>query len=287
MELVLVGDKPLATAAHLSFDWGTNALVIDATRLLFACPLDLAGLVATAHWASSVSMAVTLRLPTDSNTASYLQRMDVLQLMPSRTRVIGRVPPDARTDLRSRLLEVTPLSPANVDSVAEKLGRLITAFYADYSEAAGHVIYRACGELLANATEHGVSATGAFVAAQTYTGGTTEGPRMEFAICDTGIGVLNHLRQNAAYNYLTRDEVALSKAIKAGVSGIGADRGNGLSDLIDDTRHHGQLQFEMRSGRGEIKVVGSPASSSKTSNDRPDQTPGTWAWLAHWIPVRE
>lgn len=285
MELVLVGDKPLATAAHLSFAGGTSALVIDATRLLFACPLDLAGLVATAHWASSASMAVTLRLPTDSNTASYLQRMDVLQLMPSRTRVTGRVPPDARTDLGSRLLEVTPLSSANVDGVAEKLGRLITAFYADYSESAGHVVYRACGELLANATEHGTSDTGAFVAVQTYTGGTTGGPRLEFAVCDTGIGVLDHLRQNARYDYLTRDELALSKAMEAGVSGVGADRGNGLSDLIDDTRHHGQLQFEMRSGRGEIKVTGSPEASSEKLNDRLDQTAGTWAWLAHWIQI--
>ena len=129
--------------------------------------------------------------------------MDVIRLMPSRTRVVGRVPPDARTDRRGRLLEVTPLNTSNVDGVAEKVGRLVTAFYADYSVTAGRVVYRACGELLANAAEHGTSSTGAFIAAQTYTGTTTEGPRLEMAICDTGVGVLKHLRRNPKYSHLT------------------------------------------------------------------------------------
>ena len=43
--------------------------------------------------------------------------------------------------------------------------------------------------------------------------------------------------------------------------------------------------FQMRSGRGEIKVSGLPESSGGNLRDRPDQTAGTWAWLAHWIPA--
>lgn len=282
---MLVGDKPLATGAFLSFDSGTSALVIDATRLEFARPLDLAGIVATANWAASESMTVAFKLPVEPNAASYLQRMDVIRLMPSRTRVVGRVPQDARTDRRGRLLEVTPLNASNADDVAEKVGRLVSAFYADYSVAAGRVVYQACGELLANAAEHGASSTGAFIAVQTYTGSTTEGLRLELAICDTGVGVLTHLRRNPKYSHLHRDELALEKSLEAGVSGAGNDRGNGLSDLITNTRHHGTLTFQMRSGRGEIKVSGTPETYSAELHDRPDQTAGTWAWLSHWLPV--
>src|SRR5579875_1190831 len=52
VELVLVGDRPLGEAAFLS-GAGSDSLAIDATKLTFACPLDLAGIVATAHWAAS------------------------------------------------------------------------------------------------------------------------------------------------------------------------------------------------------------------------------------------
>jgi hypothetical protein len=158
-------------------------------QLRFACPLDLAGIVATAHWASAESMSVALKLPWETTAASYLQRMDVMRLMPSRTRVAGRVSPEHRTDLQDRLLEVTPLTPENANDVGERLGRLVAAYYASYSDGIGRIVYRACGELIANAVEHGSSTAGAFIAAQTYTGGTTGSPRLEFAVCDTGVGV--------------------------------------------------------------------------------------------------
>ncbi|WP_435771393.1 hypothetical protein [Nocardioides sp. SYSU DS0651] len=287
MELVLVGDKPLATAGIMTFETGLDSLLLDATQLGFASPLDLAGLVATAHWASAESIPVTVKVPTDDSVASYLERMNVLRRMPSRTRVVGRVPTSPRTDLQGRLLEVTHLTEGNVDDVADQVGRLVTSFYADYSPTAGHVVYRACGELLANAVEHGRSVTGAFVAAQTYTGETTDAPRLEFAVCDTGIGVMNHLRRNPRHSHLTRDEIALSTALQAGVSGVEDDRGNGLSDLVDHTRHHGRIHFQMRSGRGEIRVCGNAETREQTLSDRPDQTTGTWAWLAHRMPTRE
>lgn len=122
MELVLVGDKPLVEAAVVTFDTGAEALLIDATRLGFACPLDLAGVVATAHWASAAAMPIALKLPQDPSVASYLQRMDVLRLMPSQTKFLGRVGREARADLRNRLLEVTHVTPENVDGVASSSG---------------------------------------------------------------------------------------------------------------------------------------------------------------------
>lgn len=284
MELKVVGSKPLSEAAFLSGE-GPDRLVIDATMLTFACPLDLAGIVATAHWASSDAIPVTLRLPHNLDMASYLQRMDVLRRMPPRTQILGRVPPDARADHRGSLMEVTPLDEKNVDDLLERLGPLITSFYGGQADA-GAVVFRACSELMGNATEHGVSEHGAFIAVQLHSGSTTADKRLEFAVCDTGVGVMNHLRSNPKYEYLTRDELAIAKAMEPGVSGIKADlRGNGLSDAIEQTRHFGRVDFQIRSGRGEVRVKGHPEGHSERQLSRPDQTSGTWAWLTHRLPA--
>jgi hypothetical protein len=282
VELVLVGRRPLADAAFLS-GAGSESLTIDATKLTFACPLDLTGIVATAHWAASGATRVALLLPSDPDAAAYLQRMDVLRQMPARTRIVGRVPPDGRTDHRGSLMEVTPLNERNVDDLSERLGPLVTGFYRDRSEA-GAAVFRACSELMSNATEHGVSERGAFMAAQVHTGRTTRSPRLEFAVCDTGIGIMNHLRQNPSYAHLYRDEVAIETAIQAGVSGVrSGSRGNGLSDAVTDTSRHGRVDFQIRSGRGEIRVAGTPEGHKSCMGDRPDQTSGTWAWLTHHL----
>lgn len=279
----MFGGQPLASGAYLSFEGGENSFLIDATKLEFACPLDLAGMVATANWAAAMDMKVTLKLPTkNSGVGTYLQRMNVLSLMPRGVRVVGRVLPDERGDRAHRLLEVTELaSDGQGDGVADKVGHLLTAYYANHSEAAGKAVWQACGELIANAVEHGMSATGAFVAAQTYTSAQSGGPRFEFAICDTGIGVLKHLKLNPRYQLLSRDCIAIERAMEPGVSGTGDDRGNGLSDLIEHTRRYGPIEFQMRSGTGEVTVTGSPESVRTSPGDRRDRTHGTWAWLVH------
>jgi len=276
-----MGCRPLAEAAFLSGD-GPDALDIDARGLEFACPLDLAGIVATAHWAAACAMRVTLRLPSDPAAASYLQRMDVVRRMPQRTQIRGHAPPDARTDRRGSLMKVTALNPGNVNDLSERLGPLVTSFYADRSPAAGAAVSRACGELIGNATEHGQGATGAFVAVQLYSGTTTDAPRLEFAVCDTGVGIPNHLRGNPEHSHLTRDELAIARAMKKGVSGVAADnRGNGLSDVIEDTRHHGRVDFQMRSSGGQVVVRGTPRGHKERPTSRQDRTSGTWAWLTH------
>jgi hypothetical protein len=285
VELVLAGDRPLAEAAFLSGS-GNYSLVINATKLTFACPLDLAGIVATAHWAASCEIRVTLELPTDPAATAYLQRMDVLRQMPTRTQILGRVPPDARGDHHGSLMEVAALNERNVNDLSERLGPLVTGCYRDHSEA-GAAVFRACSELIGNATEHGVSDRGAFMAAQVHTCRTSGLSRLEFAVCDTGIGIMNHLRHNPKYQYLTRDEVAIDKAIQAGVSGVtSATRGNGLSDVVSDTRRYGRVDFQIRSGRGEVRVAGTPENYKTSMSDRLDQTSGTWAWLTHYLPNR-
>jgi hypothetical protein len=228
-------------------------------------------------------MRVTLRLPTDPAAAAYLRRMDVVRHMPERTQIEGRLLPETRTDQRTSLMEVTALNERNVDDLSERVGPLITGFYSD-RPAAGAAVFRACSELMSNATEHGLSERGAFIAVQLHTGLTTGSARLEFAVCDTGIGIMQHLRQNPQYDYLIRDEDAIAKAIEAGVSGVAAGkRGNGLSDAISDTRKYGRVDFQIRSGRGEVLVAGTPGSHQTSRSHRLDQTSGTWAWLTHHV----
>lgn len=280
MNLNLAGRTPLAGGAFLNGQ-DPDELVLDATALQFACPLDLAGMVAWAHWAASSSMHVTLNMPHDQAMASYLQRMDVLRHMPSRSRIVGRVPPDTRSDRSGSLLEVNALNPDNVDDLAERLGPLVMGFYGNENEA-GAAVLRACGELMGNATEHGPSERGAFMAAQVHTGTTTDGPRLEFAVCDTGIGVMHHLRQNPKYAHYTQDKHAIARATKRGVSGVPEEaRGNGLFDVIDDARKVGDVFLQLRSGTGEVRIHGTLNDQRQILHDRPDQTAGTWAWLTH------
>lgn len=277
---MLVGEGPLTDAAFLSGQ-GPDILVIDATRLSFATPLDLAGMVATAHWAAEVSIAVILKLPQNLEMASYLQRMHVVRHMPPHTKILGPVLSGALAD-DPLSMEVTPLNPKNMDDLVERVGPLVTDFYKAYTAEGGAAAFRACSELMSNATEHGVSGRGAFVAVQLHTGTESRCPRLEFAVCDTGVGVMNHLRRNPAYEYLTRDEVAISKAMEPGVSGIRADRrGNGLSDSVDGARPFGTVSLQIRSGKGEVRVAGTPEGQTHIQNSRPDQTVGTWAWLTH------
>lgn len=283
VDLILAGDMPLASAAFLSGS-DPNRLVIDATGLTFACPLDLAGMVAWAHWAARHSVPVTLNMPHGQAMASYLQRMDVLRHMPSRPRIVGRVPPDTRTDQTRSLLEVTALNSGNVNDLSERVGPLVTGFYGEDSPAVGAAI-RACTELMANAASHGESERGAFMAAQLHTGTTTDGARLEFAVCDTGMGVMKHLRQNPKWSHYTQDKHAIARATRAGVTGVIGDaddkRGNGLWDVVEDTRKVGEVSLQIRSGKGEVRVHGTSKAAKPTLSDRPDETPGTWAWLTH------
>ena len=280
VELNLSGRLPLAGGAFLCGP-EPHHLVLDATSLTFASPLDRAGMVAWSHWAASSSMPLTVNMPRDQAMASYLQRMDVLRHLPSRSRIVGRVPPDARSDRSGSLLEVTALNPGNVDDLAERLGPFVMGFYGDNHDA-GAAVLRACQELVGNATEHGPSQRGAFVAAQLHTGTTTNGPRLEFAVCDTGVGVMTHLRGNPKYAHYTQDKRAIARATKRGVSGIpDGDRGNGLFDAIEDARKVGDVSLQIRSGKGEVVIHGTFKGHSQTLHDRPDQTAGTWAWLTH------
>src|SRR5439155_16664799 len=128
------------------------------------------------------------------------------------------------------------MSPMTVDGLVNRLGRMITEHFAGV--VAGPV-FRGVGELIDNAVSHGDSQIGAFVAAQSYTGAISGRPGFEFAVCDTGMGVLDHLRGNPKYALVPDAPTALAYAIRPGVTGTSEPRGYGVADLLQITRRGG------------------------------------------------
>lgn len=275
MRIELAGRWPLLRRELKVRQVDEGWVVLDARRLGFACPLDLAGMVALA-WTAATDVRVALIAPSDDGVASYLQRMDVLRHLPPGCEVDGWLPDGQRTDRSHVLLEVCQISANTVDSLVARSGRMIAAHY---DSGVRGPLFRGVGELIDNAASHGASPNGAFMAAQAYTGRVSGRPGLEFAVCDTGIGVLAHLSRNPAYRHLSGDRSALVEALIPGVTGTDEPRGNGLPDLLEDTHGTGIARVILRSGTGIANVVANRAGQVITSATSAPRVSGTWAWL--------
>jgi hypothetical protein len=279
MEIVLGGRQPLASQAGLvTFASGIESMTIDARRLEFVTPLDTAGIAAIAHSSALVGASITLLMPQEFQVARYLEQAGLMAAMPGRTTYHGRVSVEPHEYPSERLLPVAHLSHDTIDHVADVFGTFVAAYY---PASIGLAMSSACNELLANAEEHGASLSGSFVAAQIYTGQTTGSPRLELAVCDNGVGVLTHLRQNPSLSYLQTDPQALSAALQRGTSGVTDHRGNGLPDLVAKASEFGEIHLHLRSGAGEVTIRSGSPSPAVAVRPRLDQTEGTWAWLTH------
>ncbi|MFD4197646.1 hypothetical protein [Amycolatopsis thermoflava] len=274
MRIELVGRRPLLR--RLCFvEPEAGSLVLDARQLTFASPLDLAAMVALARAAGARGEHVQLITPRDRNVASYLERLDVISGLPPGADVVGDLPGGPRADLADRLLEVTPLRPDGANQLSERMGRMLTRHYGDL----GRRYFSGVGELIDNAISHGVSSLGAFVAAQVYTGATSGRPGIEFAVCDTGVGVRAHLGHTLADDVLVDDVAALEAALRPGVTGTREKRGHGLNDLWRAVPKGGFARLQLRSGKGLASVVGDGGSRRPACVPSDVEVAGTWAFL--------
>ncbi|WP_432969933.1 hypothetical protein [Dactylosporangium sp. CA-233914] len=119
----------------------------------------------------------------------------------------------------------------------------------------------------------------AFAALQAYSGRTSKRRGLEFAICDTGIGIFDHLRKNPGNLDVQDDEAALRRALQRGVTGTDDKRGNGLADLFNVTGTAGYLLLVLRSGRGLASVAARQHDRRPAYATTADEIRGTWAWL--------
>lgn len=250
-------------------------LVLDARGLTFASPLELTGLVAHAHAAANRGEIVEVLTPADRDVAAYLERMDVLRHLSDRAFLCDAPPSGPRLDRTAHLAEVTHVTADTAEMLIDRIGRMI---FEHLDPSLRKAAFFGVGELVDNATSHGSSEPGAFAAAQLYSGRTSTYAGMEFAICDTGIGVLAHLRRNSRYEHLQDPPAALACALQPGVSGTSDPRGYGLHDLLATS--DGYVRLVLRSENGIASVVARPGQGTRTQAvDWADPVPGTWAWL--------
>lgn len=279
MHLDLAGHRPLhAPELPLQDHAAGQGPVIDARRLEFASPLDLAATATLAARLRATSgEPPELLLPTDQNIASYLRRMDLLKHLPPDIKITGTLPPEERKDHSDKLLEITRLTPDNADEIGARIGTLAVGLL---GASLGARAFQAVGELIDNATTHGHSDTAAYICAQAYTGRTTSHPGLQVAVCDTGIGIRDHLRRNPQYADVADHVHALQRVLEPGVTGTGDQRGNGLPDALGAGVPAGGTHFLLRSGDGLLTVRRSPGEEP-TVSVVPDavRVNGTWVWL--------
>lgn len=280
--LEAAGRHPLLTHGPVLTEDGSNLLTIDMRRLKFASPFDLAATAAVAD-AAIDRQPVRVLLPDADDVASYVVRMNLLEVLHDTVTVVGVVPTGPRKPLDSVLVELTRItSPDDAQRVGGAFAGIVLEQFGD----AARSVFRATGELLDNAVSHGRSAGGAFAAVQYYTGATSGREGLEFAICDNGIGVLNHLRHNQRYAGITTSRQALKKAVKEKVSGVDPDRGYGLFDVV---KIIGSLDLaSLVIASGDASLFKRQADGRLITEEKRMTSPigGTWAWLRVRLPRR-
>jgi hypothetical protein len=278
--LQLSGRHPLLShGPQLAAD-GEERLTVDLTELRFASPLELAAVGVLVSHHRIQGAPTTVRLPRAPDVASYLQRMDLFRHAGQQTRVLGVMPADDRRDQSNVLLELRRVhEPADAEAV--------TAGFADLAQArfgGATWPFHALGELLDNATSHGKSEIGAFAAAQYYRGTTSGRPGLELAVCDAGVGVLEHLRRNPRNQLLPTSRSALRRALRAGVSGTSERRGYGLHDVLKRIGRVHMASLVLASGEYAIHRRLTPAGSVTRAMRLVSPIRGTWAWVRVRLP---
>src|SRR5439155_514632 len=74
-------------------------------------------------------LGLPLITPCNPNVTAYLQRMDVIQHIPTVAEIDGQLPSELLADLSDVLLEVSRVTADHVDDVITRLGRMITTHY--------------------------------------------------------------------------------------------------------------------------------------------------------------
>ena len=282
MRLLLGGQHPLLRARLRITEPDDAGFVADARRLHFAGPLELCAIVSLAHSAASRGEPVELILPNDPDTASYLQRMDVLRHIQQWGTVTGHAGDDIREDRSGVLLETSAVADAvEAEAITE---RVVPLARQHANARVTQAVFMGIGELLDNACTHAKSPTPVYVAAQTYTGETSNRRGLELAVVDSGVGILEHLRRNPRYARFRYAQTAIAHAIQPGVTGTRDRRGYGFSDVLDVVESAGLGRLVLRSGDGIGRITVRPSGRRRLFGTCPVPITGTWAWLRVRVP---
>jgi hypothetical protein len=283
VHLDVCGRHPLLTRGPVVDDDGLSGLTIDMSGLTFASPLDLTAVAALADQAARRDQQVTLIRPVDTGVEAYVERMDLYEQLDPRTTVTASAPAGPRSDQGHVLVEVGRVATtAEASAIGTRFAGVAT------NQGFGSAVpglFRALGELLDNAATHGRSEGGAFAAAQFYTGKTSRRQGFELAVCDTGVGVREHLGQR---HRRATDQAALELATLAKITGTDdPGRGYGLHDVVQYVGRHAQAAFVLASGGTAVYTSQRGGLLMKTVTAMSTPIEGTWAWLRVRLPIHE
>jgi hypothetical protein len=231
-------------------------LRLDLSPLKFVDPFFLVRLRAFIDWHTGRGHSLEVVPPTSSDVRNYLARMRLTDDLPPRCYCdMGQV---RARELGDILIPLTRLPDAvEAGYLDEKVAGLLFAHFPGQLARLSDAFAMAIGELTDNATTHGSSDHGTYVAAQRYA--TT---RCVLAVADLGVGIPDHIRR--AYPQLTDDGEAIAEATKEYVTAAEPvaerhHRGHGYQHLIDEMKvtnvPHGSLRIWSGCGRFNLTVI--------------------------------
>ncbi len=247
---------------RIPLDGGRGGLHLDMSAVEFADPTMAVRLAAVRTLHEQTGRPFAISPPPATPVRRYLARAGL-------GRLVGEEPCAGGADM---LLPVTHLRrQAQIDPLGEELevalGKLPRGLAAGAAQ-----LNCAFSELCLNACTHGKSDHGAFVMLQRL------GPdHLVLVVGDLGVGipdhVVGHLPDLAGFNEGRR----IANALRLGVSGAGAKRGDGLARIVESIRKAGKPAGELRiwSGTGRVRMrPGERRANDWTVGSR---TQGTWA----------
>ena len=211
---------------------------------------------------------MTIRLPEDAKVRSYLRSAGVFSVM--RDLVwFGDPQPEDLIPAQTRLRPMVPCTHFDTEDEIELLANQMEELF--HTELMGYGgILETChtifSELATNVLNHADSA-GGYVLAQQYN--YRDGPIVEIAVADCGIGIHASLQKNRNHEQIVSDADAIELAVKEGVSSLDDRwRGYGLYYVTDGVKQNNNREMTIRSRHGTMTLQGN-GKISKREDDSP------------------
>jgi hypothetical protein len=264
MIIELTGVEPFLEDGLRFVEEDTRRIHIDLSKIRLADPLTVLGVVLVALRTAVEDGPPRVTLPTDDAEIENLSMLGLFDWLDpawfEKSPRSRRTPPAGHCLRLCRIDREGDRRPEDfVTSCTELLD----------GQATGPQLPRSVGQVLAelieNAAVHARSPVGTFAVAQLYPTGEVEGPGVEVAVGDAGVGMLGTL--SARYRWLTTSVEALREAFKPRVSETpprrGVPCGAGLP-LVRERVHR-------RISRAELVILSGNAFARLRAHERRDR----------------
>ena len=244
---------------------GEDAPALDFSSTTFTRPVGMVGLLALLDRMrrQGESHEIPLVLPWRPEVRTYWRLAGIMDAL----REYCVWPEVQAEESLSEYNPVIPIVPCthfrshqDVDRMSVEMEDLFMERLKGYSSLA-----QSCcgifGELAANVVYHADSG-GGFVLAQQYN--YDDGPGIEVAVADSGIGIRDSLAKDITLAGIDSDSDAIKRALEEGVTSVGdKHRGLGLAYVAENVQGQRDRSLVIRSGRGIITQIGNGESSEE------------------------